>query len=236
MLVHSLNNIVLSVVPGPGETVMHALPVSLTLCPGSGGQLCPHCSQLSLSRLPLVFILPVAAHGSQGASSGPQSPPFLVYISCRTPYTVNMIGWHSCESMTSGTVDFPKVRLAGWAWPNDVNCLNLGLESETKGVRNVIWDRFCVVGFEDGGATGQRLSVGAEGRNFLVGSQEGRLELQSHNHRNQILPEWALEVNSSLVSCPFVSTAHWHLGSSFASYPQQRTQPTPYLDFYPTEL
>lgn len=206
------------------------------LCPDSGGQLCPHCSPLSLSCLPFLFILQVAARVSQGASSGPQSPHFLVHISCRIPGTVSMIGWHSCEFMTSSTVDFLKVRLAGWAWPNDVNCLNLGLESETKGVRNVIWDRFSVVGFKDGGATGQRLSMGAEGRNLLVDSQEGRLELQSHNHRNQTLPEWALEVNSSLVRPPFVSTAHWHLGSNFTSYPQQRTQPTPYLDFYPTEL
>ena len=74
----------------PGRPSCMLFPVSLMLCPGSGGQLCPHCSQLSLSRLPLLFILQVAARGSQGASSGPQSPPFLVYISCRIPCTVNL--------------------------------------------------------------------------------------------------------------------------------------------------
>lgn len=202
----------------------------------SGYQLCPHCFQLSSSRLPFLFILQVAAYGSQSSSSGPQSPHFLVYISCRIPCTVNMIGWHSCEFMTSSTVHFPKVRIAGGAWPDDMSCLNLNLESETQGVRNGIWGRLSAVDFEDGGATGQQLSMGAKGRNLPVDSQKGILELQSHNHRNQILPAWALEVNSSLVGLPFVSTAHWHLGSSFTSYPEQRTQPTPYLDFYPTEL
>lgn len=139
MLVHSLDEYVPFTMLGIGETShIYFFPLLFMLFSDSGYQLCPHCLQLPLPCLNFCSFCRLQFMSGR-TLRWPTKFSFpgvhLLYISC----TVNMIGWHFCdEFMTSGTVGFRKVRLAGWTRPNDMNSLNLDLESETKGVRNVI--------------------------------------------------------------------------------------------------
>ena len=68
-----------------------------------------------------------------------------------------------------------------------MNSLNLDLESETKGVRNVMRGRFSAADFEDGGGRMAK-TVGAEGSFWLTVRKEN-WNFSLTTTRNQILPE-----------------------------------------------